>query len=73
MARPKSFLLPMEVSQALRAYNCQHNAQHRLNCGDKRLAVSNGRGDDHYCAACARSFIQRDIERLQALLAELSS
>lgn len=73
MPRPKSLLLQVNVTQVLRAHNCQHNSQHRLSRGEKRLSVSNGRSQDHYCAACAKTFIQRDIERLQTILEELSS
>lgn len=73
MPRPKSFLLSIQVDEVLKAHNCQNNARHRLNRGDKRLKVPNGRGHDHYCVDCATTFIQRDMERLRSLLKELSS
>ena len=72
MPRPKSFLLSMQVDEAKIAHNCQSNSKHRLNRGDKRLKVSNGRGDDHYCVECAVDFINRDIAKLQSVLKELS-
>lgn len=71
MPRPKSFLSPIEVDAAKKAHNCQSNAKHRLTRGDKRLKVSNGRSHDYYCVDCAVTFINRDIEKLQALLEEL--
>jgi hypothetical protein len=65
--RIKSLLIRVEVDEAQKAHNCQANAAHRLERGDKRLKVRNGRSWDHYCAACAALMIQRDIAELQAL------
>jgi hypothetical protein len=67
MPRIKSLLIRVEIDQAINAHNCQANAKHRLQGGDRRLKVRNGRSWDHYCAACAAVMIQRDIAELQEL------
>jgi len=64
--RTKSLVERIEVDQAGKAHNCQANARHRIEKGDKRLKVRNGRSWDHYCLDCARTIIQRDIVALQA-------
>lgn len=61
----------MEVDLVLRAHNCQHNKEHRLERGEKRLKLRNKRSWDHYCAQCAVSFIERDIATLKKLAVEL--
>ena len=67
MARIKSLLIQVEVDEALKAHNCQANARHRIERGDRRLKVRNGRSWDHYCVSCAAAIIDRDIAELQAL------
>jgi hypothetical protein len=57
----------MEVDEAKRAHNCQNNARHRLQRGDKRLKVRKGRTVEHYCVDCARRFIARAVEALREL------
>lgn len=61
----KSLIIRVEVDRALKAHNCQANRKHRIERGDKRLKVRNGRSWDHYCVACAANIIQRDIGELQ--------
>ena len=62
----------MSVEAAVNAHNCQGNSSHRLVRGDKRLKVfTDPRSPEHYCAACARRIIERDIARLTSLLEEL--
>jgi hypothetical protein len=66
----KSLLTNTRVERAVRAHNCQANSKHRLQKGDIRLAVRNGRSRDYYCAECAKKIIERDLktlERLQSL------
>jgi hypothetical protein len=65
--RIKSILLQLEIDQAKIAHNCQANAKHRLQRGDTRLNVRNGRSWDRYCAACAKTIIERDIAELQKI------
>ena len=71
MPRPKSILYRAEIDEAQRAHNCQHNAAHRLERGDKRLKVWDGRSPENYCATCALSIIARDIAKLQKLAERL--
>jgi hypothetical protein len=72
MPRPKSILQRVEIDEVHRAHNCQHNAAHRLERGDKRLKVWDGRSADNYCVTCALSIITRDITKLQELAESLS-
>lgn len=71
MPRIKSLVERIEVDQAGKAHNCQANARHRIEKGDKRLKVRNGRSWDHYCLECARTIIQRDIAALQAFVSQV--
>lgn len=67
MPRIKSLIIRAEIDGAQRAHNCQGNASHRINRGDKRLKVRNGRSWDHYCVSCAIIILGRDIEALRVL------
>jgi hypothetical protein len=67
MPRVKSILITVEIDQAKRAHNCQANARHRIQGGDTRLNVRNGRSWDRYCGLCAKTIIERDIVALQEL------
>ena len=67
MARIKSLVTHVEVDVAKKAHNCQANARHRIERGDKRLNVRNGRSWDRYCLECARNIAQRDIAALEVL------
>lgn len=72
MPRPKSLLSGnIIVDEAKRAHNCQHNARHRINRGDKRLKIPKGRSSEHYCVSCAIKFIDGDIKKLKMLTASL--
>jgi hypothetical protein len=73
MPRPKSILVRIEVDEARRSHNCQHNAAHRLTPGEKRLKVWKDRSPEHYCVDCALSIINRDIAKLQQLARLLES
>lgn len=63
----KSLVVRVQVDTAGKAHNCQANAKHRIEKGDVRLKVRNGRSWDHYCRACAETIIARDIEKLTGL------
>ena len=67
MPRVRSLRIRAEVDVAQRAHNCQGNARHRIERGNKRLKVRTGRSWDHYCLECARTIINRDISELEAL------
>lgn len=66
----RSLVIRVEVDHALKAHNCQANARHRLERGDKRLKVRNGRSWDHYCVHCATGILTRDLMKLRALLSQ---
>jgi hypothetical protein len=71
MPRAKSLLYTLGLTTVGRAHDCRFNAKHRLEKGARRLTIKVD-GDEHnYCLACARSFVMRDIGRLQELLAEI--
>jgi len=70
MAR-KSLIVQVGIDTAGKAHNCQANARHRIEKGDGRLKVRNGRGWDHYCLACAETILANDIQKLARLQAEL--
>lgn len=71
MPRPKSIIQRVEVDEAKKAHNCQHNARHRLQRGDKRLKLWNQRSYEHYCTACGLKIIKNDIKKLQDLAEQL--
>jgi hypothetical protein len=60
-------VLQVQVDQAKKAHNCQANAGHRIQGGNTRLNIRNGRSWDRYCVSCARTIIERDIAKLQEL------
>ncbi|MDY0279023.1 MAG: hypothetical protein RBR35_00510 [Salinivirgaceae bacterium] len=72
MARIKSLIEQVGIDTAGRAHDCQGNARHRIEKGDVRLKIRNGRGWDHYCCACAETIIVRDIHKLSNLKVELA-
>lgn len=71
MPRPKSIIQRIEIDQAKKAHNCQHNQRHRVERGDRRLKVSSDRSAEYYCIACARGIIERDIATLRDLAVQL--
>jgi hypothetical protein len=71
MPRPKSVLLRVEVDEARKAHDCQHNRAHRLQRGEKRLKVTKDRSPEHFCVTCALAIIDRDMAKLQLLARQL--
>ena len=67
MARIKSLIAQVQIDTAGKAHNCQANARHRVEKGELRLKVRNGRSWNHYCRACAEIMIGRDIQKLSYL------
>ena len=63
----KSLVVQTRIDIAARAHNCQANARHRIERGDVRLKVRNGRSWNHYCRVCAENIIARDIAKLTTL------
>lgn len=73
MGRPRSLTLKLKVDEVQKRHPCQHNDKHVLHKGDRRLKVTVGRTDEHYCASCARRFIKESIARLEELDRELEA
>ena len=73
MPRIRSLRIRTQVDVAQRAHNCQGNARHRIERGDRRLKVCNGRSWDHYCLDCARNIVHRDVAALEELARELGT
>jgi ribosomal protein L18 len=69
--RPKSLLPNVVVDEAKKAHNCQHNAAHRLEQGDRRLRLGVQRTHEHFCVQCGLDIIERDIAKLRALAHQL--
>ncbi len=63
----KSLIIRTEVDAAGKAHNCQASVKHRIEKGDVRLKVRNGRSWDHYCLACAQKIIGLDMAKLSEL------
>ena len=72
MPRPKSLLTSTEITVAGAAHNCRFNKRHRIQRGDSRLTIYEEGGPYNYCLNCARSFLERDIDRLGSLLSEVN-
>jgi len=73
MARPRSLIVSMEITEAGRGHNCRQSSQHRIEKGMRRLTIKSDGDSHHYCLACAKSFLARDVERLRSLLAEVEA
>jgi hypothetical protein len=73
MPRIRSLVTHVEIDVALKSHDCQGNPKHRINRGDARLKVREGRGWDHYCIACGKVIVRRDIVALQEVAARLDS
>ena len=69
----KSLIVTMEITAAGRAHDCRFNKKHRLEKGVRRLTIRSDGNEHHYCLACAKIFLLKDIDRLRALLAELEA
>lgn len=67
MPRIKSLILRNAIDYAQKAHNCQANSSHRIQKGDKRFKVRNGRSWNHYCVPCAIQIVNGDINKLNAL------
>src|ERR1700686_142557 len=73
MARIKSIVSQVDIDVAQKSHNCQGNARHRIDRGDSRLKLRNGRSWDHYCLECAKMIVQRDLAKLQQLADRLGA
>lgn len=63
----KSLITRVKIDRAGKSHNCQANRRHRIEKGEVRLKVRNGRSWDHYCQDCALKIIGNDLIKLQEL------
>ncbi|WP_187970333.1 hypothetical protein [Aquibium microcysteis] len=73
MPRIKSLLTTVEIGIVKKGHNCQGNATHRLQKGDRRMEVKNERSWDYYCLDCGVRILQRDAEKIKATLALITA
>ena len=71
MARPKTFIKTITIDVAKRAHNCKNSKSHRINSGDKRIGLKEGRSNHYYCVECAIKFINSNINSLIAIREEI--
>jgi len=71
MGRAKSFVRSIDVTVAKHAHNCRFNKAHRIESGDNRLTLKEDRSEKHYCSACGRAFLERDLARIREILDRL--
>ena len=69
----KSLIIGVDIDRAKHSHNCQANERHRISMGDPRLKVRKLRGWDHYCVACAKLIVERDLAKLQQLARSLQA
>lgn len=62
----------LKVDEAGKSHRCQHNRNHIISKGDRRLKVTEGRTDEHYCLSCAARFLAGTIASLQELLLQVN-
>ena len=71
MPRPKTFIKNITVDIAKRAHNCKSSKSHRINSGNKRVGLKEGRSKHYYCIECAIKFINSDINHLILIREEI--
>lgn len=71
MARPKSLIKNINITEAKRAHNCKSNVRHRIIKGDFRLTVKEGQDKYNYCVDCGIKFLDKAIADLRDLRASL--
>ncbi len=60
----KSFVKNVSVDTAQRAHNCKASKTHRIQRGDKRVGVKEGRSMKYYCLPCGLKSLESDIAKL---------
>ena len=71
VGRAKSFLKNISIDTAKLTHFCKHNRKHKINKGDKRLKLKEGRASQHFCIECAKESLRKDINELSSLLTKL--
>ena len=65
MAKLKSLIKNVSLTEAKRAHDCRFNTKHKICKGDTRLTVKEGRKTSNYCVSCATLFLDSSIRELQ--------
>lgn len=73
MSRLRSLIIHAEVDTAKKAHDCRSNHRHRIESGDRRLKVRNGRSWQHYCFECAKAIVRNGISTLEVLASTLET
>lgn len=73
MPRVRSLLTTVKVELVIRSHDCQGNSTHRLQKGDRRLAVRNERGWDNYCLSCGKKILEGDATKINQVLQVIDS
>lgn len=73
MARPKSTIKNISITEAGASHNCQHSKTHRISKGNVRLTIKDGRSREHFCKDCGLRFLENDIKSLSAILEKLEA
>jgi hypothetical protein len=73
MPRPRSLIVSMEITVAGNSHNCRFNDNHRIAKGMRRLTIKSDGDKHHYCLACAKGFLVKDVERLQTILTDVEN
>lgn len=68
----KSFVRNVGIDVAQRAHNCRASKKHRIQRGDKRVGVKEGRSMKYYCLPCGIKSLEADLEHLTLVLREAS-
>lgn len=71
MPRPRSLIVSMEITVAGNSHNCRNNNSHRISKGTKRLTINSDGEKHHYCLACARTFLVKDLDRMREVFIEV--
>lgn len=73
MAKPKSFVKNLVIDKAKKSHNCQHNKQHRINQGDIRLGLKDGKSIEYFCKECSIEFLKNGASKISELISEIES
>lgn len=73
MPRPKSTIKNIQITKAGASHNCKNNNTHRIQKGEDRLTIKEGRSSKNYCTECAKDFLKKDIEKLNSLVEKLNT
>jgi hypothetical protein len=73
MARAKSLLKKLVVTQAKRTHNCKNNHSHQIKKGQWRLSVKEGYDTSNYCVECSKVFLANAKEEIEKILNKFNS